>query len=203
MARAWYWWSIRPPAVAPVRVIDQARRELPDAEIVTLRAHDEVETVLRTAAERAEVLGIGGGDGTVACAAAAAVNAGRPLAVFPAGAFNRFAKDIGCADPALRHPGDQRRQRVLRRSGAASTTAQMIVNTASIGAYPRFVRTRERLEHTIGKPLAAAYAMLHTWRHQQPVRICFDNNGADIAVLRGQLHLPAVRIRPGTTQLHR
>ena len=82
------------------RVIDQVRRELPEAEIVILRAHDEVETVLRRAAKQAEVLGIGGGDGTVACAAAAAVNAGRPLAVFPAGTFNHFAKDIGCADPA-------------------------------------------------------------------------------------------------------
>ena len=51
----------------------------------------------------------------------------------------------------------------------------MIVNTASIGAYPRFVRTRERLEHKIGKPLAAAYAMLHTLRHEESVRICFDN----------------------------
>jgi undecaprenyl-diphosphatase len=51
----------------------------------------------------------------------------------------------------------------------------MIVNTASIGAYPRFVRTRERLEHSIGKPLAAAYAMLHTLLHEKPVRICFDN----------------------------
>ena len=63
------------------RVIDQVRGGFPGAEIVTLGAHDEVETVLRTAAERAEVLGIGGGDGTVACAAAAAVNTGRPLAV--------------------------------------------------------------------------------------------------------------------------
>ena len=52
---------------------------------------------------------------------------------------------------------------------------QMIVNTASIGAYPRLVRTRERLEHKIGKPPAAAYAMLHTLRHEDPVRIRYDN----------------------------
>ena len=157
-----------------VRVIDQVRRELPDAEIVTLRAHDEVETVLRTAAERAEVLGIAGGDGTVACAAAAAVNAGRPLAVFPAGTFNHFAKDIGCADPA-------NTIRAIKEGNVSCVDllcfndSQTIVNTASIGAYPRFVRTRERLEHSIGKPLAAAYAMLHTLRREEPVRICFDN----------------------------
>ena len=28
----------------------------------------------------------------------------------------------------------------------------MIINTSSIGAYPTFVRARERLEHKIGKP---------------------------------------------------
>jgi hypothetical protein len=44
-----------------------------------------------------------------------------------------------------------------------------------IGAYPRLVQTRERLEHKIGKPLAAAYAMLHNLRREDPVRIRYDN----------------------------
>ena len=34
---------------------------------------------------------------------------------------------------------------------------------------------RERFEHKIGKPLAAAYAMLRTLRHEDPVRIRYDN----------------------------
>ena len=51
----------------------------------------------------------------------------------------------------------------------------MVINTASIGAYPRLVRTRERFEHKIGKPPAAAYAMLRTLRHEDPVRIRYDN----------------------------
>ena len=51
----------------------------------------------------------------------------------------------------------------------------MVVNTASIGAYPLFVETREKLEHRIGKPLAGIYAMLHTLRNDEPVRIQYDN----------------------------
>ncbi len=156
------------------RVIAQVRRELPKAEIVTLAASDSLEEVLRGVAPRAEVLAIGGGDGTVACAAAAAVHTGRPLAVFPAGTFNHFAKDIGCDNAASTIRAIQ--------AGTVSCVdlvcfndARMIVNTASIGAYPRFVRTRERLERKIGKPAAAAYAMLHTMRHEEPVRIRFDN----------------------------
>ena len=52
---------------------------------------------------------------------------------------------------------------------------QMLINTASIGAYPGLVRMRERFEHKIGKPPAAAYAMLRTLRHEDPVRIRYDN----------------------------
>ncbi|MGA9360768.1 MAG: diacylglycerol kinase family protein [Mycobacterium sp.] len=156
------------------RVIGQVHRELPKAEIVTLAAYDDIQAVLRAAAQRAEVLAIGGGDGTVACAAAAAVDVGRPLAVFPAGTFNHFAKDIGCDDP-------DKTVRAIREGSISCVDLvcfnddQIVINTASIGAYPAFVRTRERLERKIGKPLAAACAMLHTLRHEQPVRIHYDN----------------------------
>jgi diacylglycerol kinase family enzyme len=51
----------------------------------------------------------------------------------------------------------------------------MLINTASIGAYPQFVRTRETLEHRISKPLARLYAMFHTLRRDDPVRITYDN----------------------------
>ena len=37
------------------------------------------------------------------------------------------------------------------------------------------MRTREKLEHKIGKPLAGLYAMFHTLRRDQPVRITYDN----------------------------
>jgi undecaprenyl-diphosphatase len=145
------------------RVIADVRRELPKAEIVELAATDDIASVLRAAAQRAEVLGIGGGDGTVACAATVAVEVGRPLAVFPAGTFNHFAKDIGCDHPA----------KTIRaiREGSVSCVDLVCFNDA----YPRFVRTRERLEHKIGKPPAAAYATLHTLRREDPVRIRFDN----------------------------
>jgi diacylglycerol kinase family enzyme len=62
----------------------------------------------------------------------------------------------------------------VRRLGVFNDE-QMVINTASIGAYPRLAQTRERLEHKIGKPLAAAYAMLHNLRREDPVRIRYDN----------------------------
>jgi diacylglycerol kinase family enzyme/membrane-associated phospholipid phosphatase len=156
------------------RVIDEVRRELPKAEIVEVAPGDSIEELVRDAARRAEVLGIGGGDGTVACAAGVAAELGLPLAVFPAGTFNHFAKDIGCEHEAktIRAIRDGTMSHVDLVSFNDTKT---IINTASIGAYPAFVRTRERLEHKISKPLAAAYAMFRTLRRDDPVRIRFDD----------------------------
>jgi diacylglycerol kinase family enzyme/membrane-associated phospholipid phosphatase len=156
------------------RVVDQVRAELPRAEIVELGPDDDPEQALRSAAARAEVLAVGGGDGTVATAAAVAVEAGLPLAVFPAGTFNHFAKDIGC-DTVGKTVEAIRRGSVARVDLVCLNESQIVINTASIGAYPTFVRQREKLEKRIGKPLAGFYAMLHTLRSGQPVRIRYDN----------------------------
>jgi undecaprenyl-diphosphatase len=156
------------------RVVDEVRKALPRTEITELSEGDDVEAVLREAAERAEVLAVGGGDGTVSCAARVAVSAGMPLAVFPGGTFNHFAKDIGCHTVA-------KTIEAIRRGNVACVDlvclneGHMVINTASIGAYPAFVQTREKFEHKIGKPVAGLYAMFHTLRRDQPVRISYDN----------------------------
>lgn len=157
-----------------VRVIDEVRAELPRVEIIELGPDDDPADVLRRAAERAEVLGVGGGDGTVATAAEVALKAGLPLAVFPAGTFNHFAKDIGC-DSVAKTVDAIRSGSVCCVDLVCLNESRMVVNTASIGAYPTFVQQREKLEHRIGKPLAGLYAMLHTLRKDQPVRISYDN----------------------------
>ena len=147
---------------------------MPQAEIVELGDDDDVEEALREAAKRAEVLAVGGGDGTVSCAAGVAVDAGIPLAVFPGGTFNHFAKDIGC-DTVAKTVDAIRSGSVACVDLVCLNEGHMVINTASIGAYPAFVQTREKLEHKIGKPLAGLYAMLHTLRRDEPVRIAYDN----------------------------
>jgi undecaprenyl-diphosphatase len=156
------------------RVVDEVRHALPAAEVVELGEADDIEAALRDAANRAEVLAVGGGDGTVSCAAGIALESGLPLAVFPGGTFNHFAKDVGC-DTVAKTVGAIRRGVVACVDLVCLNEKQIVVNTASIGAYPTFVRTREKLEHKIGKPLAGLYAMFHTLRRDQPVRISYDN----------------------------
>jgi undecaprenyl-diphosphatase len=103
-----------------------------------------------------------------------ALEAGLPLAVFPGGTFNHFAKDIGC-DTVGKTIDTIRRGSVACVDVVRLNEGHMVINTASIGAYPAFVQAREKLEHRIGKPLAGLYAMLHTLWRDQPVRIAYDN----------------------------
>ncbi|MGW0161397.1 diacylglycerol kinase family protein [Mycobacterium sp. NPDC003323] len=155
------------------RILDEVRTALPAAEIVEVGDDEDIENSLRDAATRAEVLAVGGGDGTVSCAAGIALEAGVPLAVFPGGTFNHFAKDIGCDTVAATVAA-------IRTGSAAYVDAirfndtDTVVNTASIGAYPRFVRIREKLEPRMGKPLAGVYALYRTLRSDPAVRIEYD-----------------------------
>ncbi|OBG94406.1 phosphoesterase [Mycobacterium sp. E3251] len=173
------------------RVVDEVREALPKVDIRELGPDDDPAEVLREAAASAEVLAVGGGDGTVAAAAGVAIEAGLPLAVFPAGTFNHFAKDIGC-DTVAKTVDAIRRGSVSCVDLVCLNESQMVLNTASIGAYPTFVQQREKLEKRIGKPLAGLYAMLHTLRHDQPVRISYDNKTllTSLFFLGNSLYLP-------------
>lgn len=153
-------------------VLREVRRRLPKLVVVELDEHDDVAQVMRKAAADAEALGVAGGDGTVAAAAQAAMAAGIPLAVFPAGTFNHFAKALGVG----------RLNRAIRavRRGSVTTVDvaylndKLFLNTASVGAYSDFVAARERLEGFIGKPLAACYAAVRTLREDSSVTLRVD-----------------------------
>ncbi|MGC4934927.1 bifunctional phosphatase PAP2/diacylglycerol kinase family protein [Gordonia sp. DT30] len=136
--------------------------ELPAARIVELGSDDDFRDVARAAAADCEVLGVSGGDGTVAAAAAAALAADRPLAVFPGGTFNHFGRDIGAltVDDTL---DALRNRQVCRVDVAWINNERLVLNTVSIGSYPHFVRARERLEHRTGKTVASTVAILHVW----------------------------------------
>ncbi len=152
------------------RVLEEIRRDLPEARILELGRDDDVAAVLRSAAESAEVLGVAGGDGTVAAAAAVALDLDMPLAVFPAGTYNHFARDIGCRTAAATI-GAIRDGQATRLDVTLLDDELVILNTASIGAYPRFIRTRTRLEHRLSRPLATAVALAQTLRRDATVRI--------------------------------
>ncbi|GAB23894.1 hypothetical protein GOPIP_059_00830 [Gordonia polyisoprenivorans NBRC 16320 = JCM 10675] len=163
------------------RIRDRIRAELTAARVVELDSGDDFAAIARDAAEDCDVLAVCGGDGTVATAAAAALATDTPLAVFPGGTFNHFARDIGAttADDTI---AALREGQVTRVDAAWLGSDRVVLNTASIGSYPHFVRARERHEGRTGKALASTLAILHVLRHSRPQRIRVDGEDLDVTL---------------------
>ncbi|WP_394811387.1 bifunctional phosphatase PAP2/diacylglycerol kinase family protein [Gordonia jinghuaiqii] len=183
------------------RVVAAIRHALPDAEIVELDEHSDMAAEFAESASRADILGVAGGDGTVACAAAAAVAADIPLAVFPAGTFNHFARDIGCG--TVEHTLESIRTGSASRVDAVwLNDSRLILNTASIGAHPHFVRIRRRLQSRISRPLATAAAVFQVLRKDPHVRVDIGDRVIDASlflvgnsIYQPTGFLPARRVR--------
>ncbi|HEX6674796.1 MAG TPA: diacylglycerol kinase family protein [Actinomycetes bacterium] len=87
----------------------------------------------------ADVLGVAGGDGSLAAVAAVAIEAGLPFVCVPAGTRNHFARDVGLdrTDPATAIEafvaGPERRVDV------ATVGGRLFLNNAAIGVYAALV----------------------------------------------------------------
>lgn len=121
-------------------------------------------------ASDAEVLGVAGGDGSVAAVAAVAIARDVPLVCVPFGTRNHFAGDAGLptGDPASAlaafEDGVERRVDVGRADG------RIFLNNVSLGVYARLVHRRERRRRR-GDLFARAYALAsslrdHSWTHR-------------------------------------
>jgi len=106
-----------------------------------LLASDEDPAEVARAA-KADVLGIAGGDGSLAAVADVAIERGLPFVCVPYGTRNHFARDLGLErdDPIgalAAFVGDQRRIDVGRAGD------RLFLNNVSIGLYARLVHRRE------------------------------------------------------------
>lgn len=143
---------------------------------------EQLESVLAASTAPVLALGVAGGDGTVAAVAAAALRHDLPLAVAPTGTLNHFARDLGVYD--LREVSDATATgeavgvdivRVDYTDGASEHT-RVLINTASLGAYPDLVRRREQWQRRWGKWPAFVAALAVTLRRSQPLEIDLDGH---------------------------
>ncbi|GLY74437.1 bifunctional phosphatase PAP2/diacylglycerol kinase family protein [Actinoallomurus iriomotensis] len=143
------------------------RAELPEAEIV--EAGEDLGKTLGDAADRATVLGVCGGDGTVNAGAEIAVERGLPLLVIPGGTLNHFARAIGLetAKDAI----EAYRSGAVVRVDVACAGRRPFLNTASFGAYTELVDLRRRMENRLGKWPALAVAAVRVLRHTEPTEV--------------------------------
>jgi undecaprenyl-diphosphatase len=147
---------------------------LPRAEVLETSPEAGIDQLLDQAARdgRARALGVAGGDGSVAAAAAVALQHGLPLAVFAAGTLNHFARDVGLETPQDTADAVVGGQAV--RVDVAEVNGTPFLNTASIGAYPDMVRRRDRLTGRMGKWLAMTVAAAQVLRTQAPVDLVIN-----------------------------
>jgi diacylglycerol kinase family enzyme len=108
-------------------------------------APNEIAERARRAAERADVVAVAGGDGTLSAAAGALAGGDAVLGVLPLGTLNHFARDLGV-------PADLDEAVALLRDGevrsvdAGEVNGRLFLNNSSIGLYPEAVRERQAAE---------------------------------------------------------
>ena len=154
---------------------DSIGTALPNAKIVEWDPATDLADLI---GDGVTALGVAGGDGTVASVAQLAHRRRLPLAVFPAGTLNHFAKALG-----LDKDVDTVAAVEAGNAGMvdlATIDTKAFLNTASMGLYPQMVNRRDRNAHRMGKWPATAYALLKTLRHETPVDL--EINGARVPV---------------------
>lgn len=152
--------------------LDEIRAGLPGARITVVERGDELTGAMEQAASSARSLGVLGGDGTVNIAARAAIAAGVPLAVFPGGTLNHFARDLGLDEIA--GTIDAVRAGHVVAIDVGEIAGHVFVNNASLGSYSELVDAREALEARIGKWPAMSVALARVLRRSQRHDVCID-----------------------------
>ena len=206
-----HWWPVRPATPARVRPVRSApaladgeglvvavnprsgaadyhpagevRRLLPGAEVREQTEGTTITGLLEEAVRsgRARALGVAGGDGSVAAAAAVAVAHGLPLTVLPAGTLNHFARDVGVH--TLEAAADAVVSGQAVEVDVAEVNGTRFLNTASIGSYPEVVRRRDALAGRLGRWPALAVAVAQTLRRGTPVSLLLDGRPVSVWIL--------------------
>lgn len=131
-------------------------------------------------------LGVCGGDGTVATAVTVAADRRLPLAVFPGGTLNHFARDTGSADIEVTARAVESGRSATVDVGGVSVDGRkphLFVNTASVGGYPDSVLLRDKWGPRIGKWPAAAAAMVKVLAVAEPMTVTLDGRPESVWML--------------------
>jgi diacylglycerol kinase family enzyme len=153
----------------------------PEQSVVALR---------RAVSEGAPRVVVAGGDGTIASAASVLAGTSTALAVLPGGTLNHFARDHGIPtdlDKALRVAEHGQ----VRPVDVGYLNDQLFLGTSSVGAYVRFVETRDRLERYLGYWLASLAAGLRILRTLKNIKVTLESGG-EVRVYSSPLVLVAV-----------
>lgn len=148
-------------------LVEWLHEHLPRARVDQLGEDDDLPRRLDEAARAAEVLGVAGGDGTVAAAAQVALEREEPLLALPGGTLNHLARDL----------------RIKRARDAVEALAageavgidlgtidgRLFINSAGFGAYAEMLAKTDELRIVMGRWPAQTIALLRTLTRAQPL----------------------------------
>ena len=130
-------------------------------EVIILRRDDNLAALVdEVVAGGANVLGVAGGDGSLAVVAAAAVAHGLPFVCVPAGTRNHFALDLGIDRGNLIGSLDAFTNGIDRRVDVAEVNGRLFLNNVSLGIYGEAVRRPTYREAKARTLLATAAEVL-------------------------------------------
>jgi diacylglycerol kinase family enzyme len=174
---------------ARANLAERARERGIDA--VTLQPGDNLPALIAGVLEDgADVLGVAGGDGSLAVVAAAALVHDLPFVCVPAGTRNHFALDLGIDRSDLVGSLDAFTDGVEQRIDVADVNGRLFLNNVSLGIYGdavrepgyRDARTRTLLETAArvlgpGAPAAGVELTDDVGRaHRDPALVLVSNN---------------------------
>ncbi|WP_433691582.1 diacylglycerol/lipid kinase family protein [Herbaspirillum seropedicae] len=144
---------------------------------------DMLATARQAVRDRAPVVAVGGGDGSVNAVAStllADAQCQSALGVLPLGTLNHFAKDLNIPltlEGAIANIATGRRLRV----DSAEVNGVAFINNSSLGLYPDIVREREKQQARLGrgKWLAFTWAAMGALRRYPFLRVRLSIDGQE------------------------
>lgn len=145
-----------------------------------LRPGDDAAEIARAA--DTDVLGMAGGDGSLAALAAVAIERDLSLVPVPFGTRNHFARDVGLdtTDPVAAL--DAFAGGVERRVDVGRAGDRLFLNNVSLGIYAQLVHRRERHRRR-REALARLRALLLLLRPHQPLELTVDGEPVTARIL--------------------
>ncbi|OQX00091.1 MAG: diacylglycerol kinase [Thiothrix lacustris] len=165
---------INPESGSASGIIDLLRQDQ-RLMVYALPAADMADAIRKAIEDGATRILVSGGDGTIALASSVLAGTAIALGVIPGGTLNHFAGRLGI-------PTDPQAAIELALTGQAQpvdvgyVNDQLFINTSSVGAYVRFVRTRDYLERRMNYQLASLFAGLRRLLRLRSARIQLDGN---------------------------
>jgi diacylglycerol kinase family enzyme len=155
-----------------------------EAEVRQVRGSDLLEAAREAASSDADVVVMGGGDGTVGAGAGGLAGTGKPMGILPLGTLNHFAKDLGIPT-ALEEAVHAVVRGVPRDVDVGEGNGRVFVNNSSFGLYPAAVSLRDAWmeRQSMHKWLAMGRAAFDTLRRFPVVRVTLRMPDGGVSVV--------------------